>query len=153
MRAPVISVLVSLLLVPVGVADESLSPEEIAIVFDEDFRDFWRSSNPIGLATLWTEDGDWMSLVGSRRIVRGRKAIAGVWEVGLQGRESVDQLSLKIEFDQILLLTSTSAQVDLLMTFGTPTTGITREAMTAIVVETNEGWKIRTARVARIPDR
>ncbi len=151
MRTLVIPLLLQLLFVAVGFT-QAQPANEIANVFTKEFAGSWRASDPIGLATLWTEDGEWMSMVGSRTIYKGRPSIAEVWEVGLHGRTTTDQLKIEVEIDQVIFLSPTIAHVDLVMTFGTVASGIMREAMTAIVVKPAVRWKIRTARVARLQD-
>ena len=133
-------------------AEELSSEQEVGLVFSTEFHEHWVRADAEALSNLWTPEGEWMSLVGSRRIVRGRTAIAGVWEVGLEGRESPDQLALEIEVTEILLLSPEAAQVDLLMTFGSQNTGLMKEAMVAILQHDGQRWRIRSARVARIPD-
>ncbi len=116
----------------------------------ENFTDRWRAGDAEGLASLWHEDGDWMSLVGSRRIFQGREQIEQVWSIGLEGRDSAEARMLAIEIDSFKKLAPDLAQVDMVMTFGHESTGILREAMLAIVSESEAGWKILSSRVARI---
>ena len=136
----------------VPVTHGSSIAQEISGVFNEEFQELWGRGDAKGLGSLWTSDGEWMSLTGSRRIVRGQEAIAGVWEVGLEGREDPDQLALEIEVTQVIVLSPELAQVDLLMIFGSQRTGLMKEAMVAILVREAESWKIQSARVARIPE-
>ena len=133
-------------------ADREFS-EPIERLFTTTFVELWEAGDADGLADLWLEHGDWMSMVGSRRIVSGREAIAGVWRVGLEGRETPESLALAIEVQSVRKLGADLAAVDLEMTFGTEETGVIREGMSAIVERLPEGWRIASARVARIPDR
>ena len=136
-----------------GVSNVFANPvDEAAIrsLFQEQFRSHWEAADPQGLAALWVDDGDWMSLIGSRKVFEGRDQIEQVWSIGLQGRDTPEKRNLEIEVDSIKALSPDLAQVDLVMTFGHIQTGIVREAMTA-VVEGNRGeWKIASCRVARI---
>ena len=56
-----------------------------------------------------------MSISGSRRIVRGRDQIEGVWSVGLQGRDTEEERAIRLEIGSIRLLRDDLAQVDLVM--------------------------------------
>ncbi len=91
-----------------------------------------------------------MSLVGSRRVFQGRAQIEQVWSIGLQGRDTAEARALAIEIDSLKMLGANRAQVDLVMTFGHESTGIVREAMSAVVQRDESGWRIRSCRVARI---
>lgn len=143
--------LLLLLVAPLAAAVPPDVESEIRSVFESTFVERWRAADAGGLAELWTEGGEWMSLIGSRRVVTGRPAIAGVWEIGLRGRDSAAALAIEAEVQHVRLLSEGIAQVDVLMTFGTEATGVIREAMFANLVETPAGWRIVSARVARLP--
>ncbi len=119
-------------------------------LFLQQFTAHWQAGDAKSLANLWHEDGDWMSLVGSRRLFKGRAQIEQVWSIGLQGRDTVDARALTIEIDSTTMLSPVLAQVDLVMTFGHERTGLVREAMHATLQKGETGWKIRSSRVARI---
>lgn len=124
--------------------------ESIAAVFTEHFAASWQAGDADALARLWLEDGDWMSVIGSRRVFTGQEQIAQVWEIGLQGRDNESSRALRIEIDAVRRFGSDLAQVDLVMIFGQPTSGVLREAMVAIVRWHDDTWKIASSRVARI---
>jgi len=146
--------LVCFLAAPLMAAEPAAEAEwELRSIFETTFAELWRNADTHGLAALWTEDGEWMSLVGSRRVVRGRESIAGVWEVGLRGRETKEALAIAAEVQQIRMLDTDLAQVDVMLTFGTEATGVIREAMFANLRATPQGWRIVAARVARIPEK
>ncbi len=131
-------------------AEDSAAIESL---FADTFAELWQRGDARGLSELWTEQGDWMSLVGSRRIRSGRQEIAEVWEIGLQGRDTPEKRALRLDVQAVNRLSPALAQVDVEMIFGTEATGLIREAMVAIVELTGEGWRIASARVARIPER
>lgn len=139
-----------LLLAGVAAHADPRDEESIAALFTEQFTTSWQAGDAEALARLWLVDGDWMSVVGSRRVFTGPEQIAQVWEVGLQGRDSEPSLSLRIDIDAIRRFGPDLAQVDLVMTFGQPSTGVLREAMVAIVEWHDDAWKIASSRVARI---
>ena len=91
-----------------------------------------------------------MSLIGSRGIQSGRDAIQGVWEIGLEGRDTPEKRRLEILVDSVLEYGDDLAQIDAVMVFGTPETGQIRESLIAILVRVDHGWRIASARVARI---
>lgn len=124
--------------------------QDVRKLFSEQFTTYWQLADAEGLASLWHEDGDWMSITGSRRIRKGRAQIAQVWSVGLRGRTTDEQRMLNLEIDAIQLLTPRLAQVDMVMVFGHAHTGIVREAMVALLEKEGATWKIRSSRVARI---
>ena len=124
--------------------------DAVADLFSGQFIAHWQAGNPERLASLWHEDGDWMSLIGSRRVFKGRDQIEQVWSVGLQGRDTPEARALAIEIDSVKTLSPDLAQVDMVMTFGHESTGIVREAMLAIVRRGETGWQILSNRVARI---
>lgn len=128
------------------------STEQSAIedLFLKQFHAHWQAGDAEKLAALWHPEGDWMSLPGSRRIFNGREKIAQVWQVGLQGRDTAEKKKLAIEIDNVRMLGGTLAQVDMVMTFGHETTGVLKEAMTAIVKKSEADWQILSCRVARI---
>lgn len=133
-----------------SVLGQSIEEEAIRDLFLEQFVAHWQGAAPEALAALWHAEGDWMNLVGSRRVSKGSVQIKEVWSVGLQGRDSAEARRLIIEIDSIKLLSSSLAQVDLVMTFGHESTGMIREAMFAILQKDETGWKILSSRVARI---
>lgn len=152
------SLVVALLLIP-GIAHSQSAGakrpagaevDAVEDLFVERFIAHWQAANPKGLASLWHEDGDWMSLIGSRRMFQGRDQIEQVWSIGLQGRETPEARALAIEIDSVKMLSPDLAQVDMVMTFGHESTGTVREAMLAIVRRGEAGWKILSSRVARI---
>ncbi len=135
---------------PVSALSQPTEQGGAKALFLEQFTGHWQASDAKALAALWHEDGDWMSLVGSRRVFKGRDQIEQVWSIGLQGRDSAEARTLVIEIDSTRMLSPSLVQVDLVMTFGHESTGIMREAMHAILHKGDSGWKIVTCRVARI---
>ena len=119
-------------------------------VLTRNFVAAWQRADAVELASLWAADGDWMSITGSRRAQSGREAIQGVWEIGLQGRETAEQRRLDIAIDAVREYGDDLHQIDAVMTFGSPETGQIREALTAILVRVEGDWLIASARVARI---
>jgi uncharacterized protein (TIGR02246 family) len=119
-------------------------------LFTEEFAGRWRAGDAAGLAELWLEDGDWMGLLGSRRVQSGRQAVEGVWSIGLDGRETPWHRALSVEVDGLRRLGPDLFQVDLLLTFGSAATGLVREAMVAVAARDGESWRVASARVARI---
>lgn len=142
--------LVLLLITTPSAYGQSADEEAIRDLFLEQFITHWQGANAEGLAALWHDEGDWMNLVGSRRVFAGKDQIEQVWAIGLQGRDTAESRSLTIEVDTIKMLTPSLAQADLVMTFGHESTGIVREAMSSILQKDEMGWKIMTSRVARI---
>ncbi len=134
----------------VAVQADPRNERSIAALFTERFATSWQAGDAQGLARLWSEDGDWMSVIGSRRIFTGTEQIEQVWEVGLQGRDDEPSRSIRIDVDAVRKIGPDIAQVDLVMTFGQPSTGVLREAMMAIVEWRDDAWKIASSRVARI---
>ena len=137
-------------LLPSSLFAQNVDELEISNLFTKQFINKWQSSDPKGLASLWHEEGDWMSLIGSRGIYKGHKQIEQVWSIGLQSRLTVEQRKLTIEIDSIILHSPMLAHVDLVMTFGHARTGLIREAMFAIMQNGKDGWKIKNSRVSRI---
>ena len=119
-------------------------------LFTHEFARLWRAGDAAGLARLWREDGDWMGLLGSRRVQRGRDAVEGVWRIGLDGRETPWHRALDVSVDEIRPLAEGVFQVDLTLVFGSPATGVVREAMSATAARDRHDWRVVTARVARI---
>lgn len=128
------------------------STEQTAIedLFLKHFQSHWQSGDAEKLAELWHPEGDWMSLVGSRRIFSGREKIAQVWQVGLQGRDTAEKKQLVIEIDNVQMLGEQLAQADMVMTFGHESTGVLKEAMSVIVRKSEADWQVLSCRVARI---
>ena len=151
MRGP-IGLVVVVAFVALAASAASDPGDQIRELFESDFVERWRSKDAQGLAELWTEDGEWMGLLGSRRVVTGREAIVGVWEIGLRGRDTPESLAITAEVQHVRLLGEGLAQADVLLTFGTEATGLMREAMFTNLAMTAEGWRIVSARVARLPE-
>ncbi len=128
-------------------ASTAATPTE---VLTGDFVAAWQKGDAPGLANLWTEDGDWMSVVGSRQVQSGQIAIQRVWEVGLEGRDTPEKRRLEILIDSVREFGEDLTQIDAVMVFGSPETGEMREALTAMLVRVEGGWLIASARVARI---
>ncbi len=129
-------------------ATPSSDEEAITALFEDRFAALWRAGDAAGLAGLWVEEGDWSSVVGSRRIVSGRKAIEGVWQVGLSGRETSEQRAIELEVDHVRLLDGHRALVDVLMRFPVAEAW-GEEAMVFVVGREADGWRVISARVAR----
>lgn len=126
-------------------------PTGVEALFQIRFAELWRAGDAAGLAELWVEDGDWSNVVGSRRVQRGREAIAAVWRTGLEGRNTAAEREIEVRVDAVRRLSDSRALVDLLMSFSGR--GGTRldEAMVAIVERQEGSWQIVSARVARVP--
>ncbi len=138
------------MLVAAGASAQPVEQDAVEDLFLQQFTAHWRAADAESLAALWHEDGDWMSLIGSRRVFKGHAQIEQVWSIGLQRRDSVEARTLTFEIDSTRTLSPSLAQVDLVMTFGHESTGIIREAMHAILRKDDGGWKILSCRVARI---
>ena len=124
--------------------------DPIKNLFLQSFISHWQAGDAASLAGLWQEQGDWMSMVGSRKVFKGRDQIEQVWSVGLNGRNTPESRTLSIEITGISLLAPHLAQVEMVMHFGHQTTGIIHEAAHAILERESAGWRIKTFRVARI---
>jgi len=132
--------------------DESSAFAEITSVLENDFVDAWEALDATAIAELWTEDGDWSNIVGSRNVVSGKSRIRGVWEVGLQGRETDEQLQLKVDISNIKRIEADVVLVDLVMTFAEDTPSAMREAFVMVLKKVGPSWKIVSARAARLRD-
>ena len=129
---------------------ESDSRDGILRVFERDFADGWRAADAEALASLWTNDGDWSSVVGSRRVVRGRAALAEIWATGIGGRSTPDELAIEIEVDHVRLLGDAHAVVDVVMTFATDTEAAASEAYVMVMTRIDGQWLIASARAVRL---
>ena len=141
--------LLALILVPVSAVrgnEAAAASETLA----SDFINHWQSADAGALAGLWAEDGDWMSITGSRRVVTGRERMVGLWQIGLQGRDTAAKRAIEIEVTTATMLADDIISTDWRVLYGTPATGTVDEAMFLVLVKEGEGWRIRTCRVARI---
>ncbi len=119
-------------------------------LLSEELIRLWQAGDAEGLANLWSGDGEWMNLVGSRRLITGRKAIQQVWEQGLKGRSTPESLAIQVTITAVRSLSPGLAQVDAVIYYGLPETGVIREAITAVMELRHSRWYILSARVARI---
>ncbi len=145
-----VALLVGGALVSMGASGGGGDEQAVERLFTHNFAQHWRAGEAEALASLWKEDGDWMNLTGSRRAWVGRESVAGVWQVGLQGRETPWHRALDVVVDGVRRLGEDVFQVDLDMTFGSAATGRVREAMLATVERSGDRWLVASARVARI---
>lgn len=144
------SLLALLVLLPASANAQQAEEAHIRRLFTEVFVSLWQRADAPGLAQLWHDDGDWMNLIGSRRLRRGRADLESVWQVGLRGRDTEAKRRLEVDLDAVRLLGPETAQADLVFTFGSPETGLIREALTAVLEKRDGQWRILSARVARI---
>ena len=130
--------------------DDSRHHEAIRRVFERDFADSWREADSESIANLWTDDGDWSSVIGSRRLVRGRVALEEVWAIGLEGRTTPEELAIEVDVDHVRLLGGAHAVVDIVMTFAADTENAAREAYVMVMTHEGDRWLIASARAARL---
>ena len=140
-----------LFLLPLAASGQSAEEDAIKELFLEQFVGRWQAGDAEGLAALWHTEGDWMNLIGSRRIYKGPDQIKQVWSIGLQGRDTPESRRLVMEIDSIKMISPDIAQADLVMIFGHESTGVIQESMLAILQKEKNEWKILSSRVARIP--
>ena len=128
------------------------SASAIASLYEDDFVNAWHAADAVAITDLWTDDGDWSSIVGSRRVVAGKSNLKGVWEIGLQGRDSAELRNLRVDITNIRMLKNGLGLVDLVMHFAEGSPSAMREEFVMVVQRVEEEWKIVSARAARLSD-
>lgn len=140
-------------LMGLGSAGTPLSGQDVdalARVFEIEFAQAWEARDVAALVDLWTEDGDWSSVVGSRRVVRGHAALRQIWETGLNGRTRPEELAIDVDVDHVRLLGDHTAVVDVVMTFAPHASTAAREAFVMVMERTGDRWRIASARAVRL---
>ncbi|NKB89301.1 MAG: SgcJ/EcaC family oxidoreductase [Acidobacteria bacterium] len=125
---------------------------DIEALFEVDFAAAWRNRDVDAVAAIWAEDGDWSNVIGSRRIVAGRDQVRGVWDVGLGDRATSAELGIDVDVSHVRLLGPDHALADVLMHFAPSTDASLREAFVMVLARGAAGWRIVSARAARVPE-
>ena len=127
------------------------SARSITDLFEGQFVEHWQAGDASALASLWAADGDWSSVVGSRRVIEGTENLEGIWKVGLQGRDSSADRAISVQVDNIRFLGTDHALVDVLMEFAPGSASSMLEAYVFVLRQEGGAWQIVSARAARMP--
>jgi uncharacterized protein (TIGR02246 family) len=111
-----------------------LSEEARIRDFIKVFADARNAHNGSSVATLYSEDGEWLGPAGTGALVRGREALTAMWN-GVPGK--VERKIQSIDFP--------SANIAVVRV-GTEYTDISQHNEVFVIVQTNDEWRIKSIR-------